>query len=70
MKYGKQFGLFWYRFIFGNDIVSASIVIAGFLGMYFLARTSFPAFWLLPVFVLVSLGVGIWRLQSSASSSD
>ncbi len=68
LSYVKQFLRFWYRFIFGDDLIAASLVIAGFIATYFIARsTSARPFWLLPAVVLLSLSVSLFRRARSAS---
>jgi hypothetical protein len=57
----KAFGLFWYDFVIGDDwSVAAGVVIALALTAV-ISRTSAPAWWILPVVVVVLLPVSVWR---------
>ncbi len=68
MEYLKAFSMFWYRFIIGDDWVAALIVLAGFVATYALLGLGLNAFWLLPLAVLVSLSVSLYRLSSRRSA--
>ncbi|MDQ1703380.1 MAG: hypothetical protein QOF57_2632 [Frankiaceae bacterium] len=57
----RAFGAFWYDFIVGDDWLVAAGVVAALAGTYGLSRTSLPAWWLLPLAVVVLLPIGIVR---------
>ncbi len=65
MRYLRSFVLFWYRFVVGDDWIAAGIVMGGFLGTYGLTQAGWPAFWLLPTAVMISLGLSLSRLLRS-----
>lgn len=67
MKYIKGFFLFWYSFIFGDEIIGASIVIAGFVAAIFLAGAAGLFFWFMPVIVLISVTVSLLRMARESS---
>ena len=57
----RSFGAFWYDFVIGDDwLVAAGVVIALAL-TYALSRTTVPAWWLLPLALVVLLPVSLWR---------
>ncbi len=58
----KGFGLFWYRFIVGDDWIGATIIVGGFIATGGLVRASISAFWVLPVTVIVSLTISLFRI--------
>ncbi len=61
MKRLRSFAAFWYDFVVGDDWVVAVGVVVALAATYGLSRTSIPAWWLLPVAVLVLLPVSLWR---------
>ncbi len=65
MYYLKKFGLFWYRFLIGEDWVGAAIVIAVLIGTYGLLKAKVTAYWLLPLIVMFSLSLSLFRQARS-----
>ena len=65
MSYLKKFGLFWYRFLIGDDWVSAAIVIAGLIVTYGLLKAEITAYWLPPLVVMFSLSLSLFRQARS-----
>ncbi|MGZ3534892.1 MAG: hypothetical protein ACXU9K_06680 [Thermodesulfobacteriota bacterium] len=61
MYYLKKFGLFWYRFLIGDDWAGAVIIIAGSIGTYTLIKAEITAYWLLPLAVMFSLSLSLFR---------
>ena len=57
----RAFAAFWYDFIIGDDWLVAAGVAAGLALTYALSRTSVPAWWLLPVFLVLLLPLSLWR---------
>jgi hypothetical protein len=55
MRRIKAFGMFWYDFIIGDDWRIALSVVAGLIVTYFVAKTSVPAWWILPVVLAIGL---------------
>ena len=61
MRYLKNFLLFWYDFIVGDDWVIAAGVVLALVASALLARRELNAWWLMPVAVVVLLVVSLWR---------
>ena len=57
----RVFAAFWYDFIIGDDWLIAAGVAAGLAVTYALSRTMVPAWWLLPVFLVLLLPLSLWR---------
>jgi hypothetical protein len=62
----RAFGAFWWDFIVGDDWrIAAGVVLAlGATGA--VARTSVPAWWLVPVAVTAILALSLWRTTRRA----
>jgi hypothetical protein len=59
----RAFGAFWYDFIVGDDWRIA-IVVAAALGVTFaVSKTSIPAWWVLPVAIVLVLPWSLWRAR-------
>lgn len=57
----KGFGLFWYRFIVGDDWQLAAAVVVG-LGLTALLKPSgVPVWWLEPLVVTAMVGISLRR---------
>ncbi len=67
MDYLKQFGLFWYRFLIGDDWAGAVITIAGLICTYALLKAKTDAYWFLPLAVMFSLSLSLFRQARSRS---
>jgi hypothetical protein len=61
MRYMKLFCKFWYDFIVGDDWRVALYVIAGLGVTYLVSRSSLPAWWVMPVTVVVLLPLSLFR---------
>ncbi|HEV7467960.1 MAG TPA: hypothetical protein VGP96_16815 [Candidatus Dormibacteraeota bacterium] len=57
----RGFLRFWYGFVIGDDWTVAASVAAGFVGTWLLLRAHLPAWWLLPLVVVVITGVSLRR---------
>ncbi|MGI8648416.1 MAG: hypothetical protein DLM55_12255 [Acidimicrobiales bacterium] len=57
----RGFVAFWWDFIVGDDWRIAGGVIVALTATTALARTSVPAWWLLPVAVAALLAISLWR---------
>jgi hypothetical protein len=57
----RAFAAFWYDFIVGDDWVVAVGVVVSLLLTYAVSRTAVPAWWLLPLFLLMLLPLSLWR---------
>jgi hypothetical protein len=66
MKRLKEFGLFWYDFIIGDDWHVAAIVVAGLAITALLVHVArVNAWWLLPLCVFAALG---WSLHRATAT--
>lgn len=61
----RAFGAFWYDFIVGDDWRVALAVLAALIATYGVARTSVPAWWILPVALVLVLPLSLWRVTRS-----
>jgi tryptophan-rich sensory protein len=57
----RQFGAFWYDFVIGDDWQVAAGVVIALAATYVLHRAAVPAWWVLPVAVLLLLPYSLWR---------
>jgi hypothetical protein len=55
------FGRFWYRFIVGDDWTVAAATVVGLLITALLKARGLPAWWLVPIIVIVMVGVSLRR---------
>jgi hypothetical protein len=63
------FGRFWYRFIVGDDWTVAATVAVGLVATAVLNARGIPAWWLIPLIVVVAVGVSL-RRSSPAGVRD
>jgi hypothetical protein len=56
----RAFSAFLYDFVVGDDWRIAVAVVAGLALTYAVSRTSVPAWWLLPVLLVVALPASLW----------
>jgi hypothetical protein len=61
MPYLKQFLMFWYDFIVGDDWVVAVGVGAALVSLTQLVSRSINAWWLMPLAVAGLLALSLWR---------
>ncbi|MGH3514108.1 MAG: hypothetical protein ACRDRB_17805 [Pseudonocardiaceae bacterium] len=64
----RSFGAFWWDFIVGDDWRVAAGVVAALAITAGLAAARVPAWWFLPVAVLVLLGVSLRRAIRHANT--
>jgi hypothetical protein len=57
----KAFAAFCYDFVVGDDWLIAVGVVLGLAVTYWLSRTTVPAWWLLPVLLVLLLPLSLWR---------
>jgi hypothetical protein len=57
----KAFAAFWYDFIIGDDWVVAVGAVIALALTYAVSRTSVPAWWLLPLALVLLLPLSLWR---------
>ncbi len=56
----KAFFAFLYDFVIGDDWRIAAGVVAGLAVTYAVSQTSVPAWWILPVLLVVLLPASLW----------
>ncbi len=61
MNYLKQFFLFWYDFIIGDDWRIAAGVVIGLVITGVLVTAGVNVWWLMPLVVVLVLGFSLWR---------
>ena len=69
MTYLKNFLLFWYDFIVGDDWMITAGVVVGLVLSAALARRDLNAYWVMPVTVVVMLAASLWRETRRSRSS-
>ena len=57
----RAFAAFWYDFVVGDDWLIAVGVVIGLALTYALSRTTVPAWWLLPLSLVLLLPLSLWR---------
>jgi len=61
----RAFGAFWYDFLVGDDWRVALAVLAALALTYGVSRTGVPAWWILPVAIVLILPLSLWRATRS-----
>jgi hypothetical protein len=57
----QAFAAFWYDFLVGDDWLVVAGVVASLALTYWVGRTAVPAWWLMPLFLVLLLPVSLWR---------
>ena len=57
----RAFAAFWYDFVVGDDWLIAVGVVTTLALTYLLSRAAVPAWWLMPLSVVVLLPLSLWR---------
>jgi hypothetical protein len=57
----QAFAAFWYDFLIGDDWLVAAGVVVSLALTYWVGRTTVPAWWLMPLFLVLLLPVSLWR---------
>ncbi|HEX3724215.1 MAG TPA: hypothetical protein VHV31_15620 [Nitrolancea sp.] len=65
MRYIKNFGLFWYDFVIGDDWSVAVGIVIALVITALLAHQNIVAWWLMPIAVAVVLGISLWRVTQA-----
>ena len=65
MSFLKSFGLFWYRFLIGDDWAGALVILCGLAAARVLVRVGVDAFWLPPSAILLSVSLSLSKLSRS-----
>jgi hypothetical protein len=60
----RAFGAFWYDFVIGDDWLVAAGVVIGLAATYGLHKAGVPAWWVLPLLLVVLLPVSLSRAIS------
>jgi hypothetical protein len=63
MSWLLGFGRFWYRFIIGDDWTVAASLAIGLAVTALLHTARFPAWWVIPLIVIVMLRVSVQRTK-------
>jgi hypothetical protein len=61
MSYLMRFGRFWWDFVVGDDWRSAALVVVGIGATAAVAASDIPAWWVMPLAVVVVLFVSLRR---------
>jgi hypothetical protein len=67
MRYIKNFGIFWYDFVVGDDWSVAAGVVIALIITALLAHQDVAVWWLMPLAVVAVLGVSLWRVTRPES---
>jgi hypothetical protein len=62
MGFIKNFGLFWYDFVVGDDWSVAVGIVIALIITALLAHQNITAWWLMPVAVVLVLAMSLWRV--------
>jgi hypothetical protein len=57
----RAFAAFWYDFVIGDDWLVAAGVVISLAITYALSKTAVPAWWLVPLSLVLLLPVSLWR---------
>jgi hypothetical protein len=57
----RAFAAFWYDFVIGDDWLVAAGVVISLALTYALSQTAVPAWWLVPLSLMLLLPVSLWR---------
>ena len=57
----RAFAAFWYDFVVGDDWLIAVGVVISLALTYALSQTVVPAWWLLPLALVLLLPLSLWR---------
>ena len=57
----RAFAAFWYDFVIGDDWLVAAGVVISLALTYALSQAAVPAWWLVPLFLVLLLPVSLWR---------
>jgi hypothetical protein len=63
----RAFAAFWYDFVIGDDWLVAAGVVVSLAITYALSRTAVPAWWLVPLSLVLLLPVSLWRATRRGS---
>jgi hypothetical protein len=62
----RAVGVSCYRFVIGDDWAGAAAVLAGLAGTALVAGTGNPAWWVLPLAVVVALPISLRRASAAS----
>jgi len=66
MSFIKNFGLFWYDFVVGDDWSVAVGIVIALIITALLEHQNITAWWLMPVAVVLVLAMSLWRVTQKA----
>ena len=66
MSFIKNFGLFWYDFVVGDDWSVAVGIVFALIITALLEHQNITAWWLMPVAVVLVLAMSLWRVTQKA----
>jgi hypothetical protein len=59
----RAFGAFWYDFVIGDDWRMAVAVVAALAVTFGVSRAGVPAWWVLPIALVIVLPWSLWRAR-------
>lgn len=65
LKLVKDFALFWYDFLIGDDLIGTLIILIALQGTHNFANNGVNSWWLLPIAVTVLLPINLFRVIRS-----
>lgn len=67
----RAFGMFWYRFVIGDDWMGAAGVLILVGGSWLLLRSNIPAWWFGPVVIVITATTLVARgLRRASRTAD
>jgi hypothetical protein len=63
----RAFAAFWYDFVIGDDWLVAAGVVISLALTYALSQAAVPAWWLVPLSLVLLLPVSLWRATRRGS---
>ncbi len=65
----RGFAAFWWDFIVGDDWRIAAAIVIAFAATAAVATTSFPAWWIVPLAVLITLALSLRSAARAARNN-
>ena len=67
MQFIKNFCLFWYDFVVGDDWSVAVGIVIALVITWLLEHQDIAAWWLMPIAVVLVLGMSLWRVSQKSN---